>query len=130
MASCLEVVWRAKIVGDIISSTQSLSYREEAEQIMPNSGRERLVIYLVVLVITLFWAGTASAQDTEPRRWTNLPTGVNFIGVGYAYTDGDILFDPVLRIEDATFELYTGVLTQRLVGSGTDSLLVAYSVMF
>lgn len=53
--------------------------------------------------------GTAWAQDTEPRRWTNLPTGVNFIGVGYGCTQGDIFLDPVLRIEDASFELNTGV---------------------
>lgn len=78
---------------------------------MPVSKREKKAISLLVLVIALFWTGIASAQDAEPRRWTNLPIGLNFIGAGYAYTDGDILFDPVLRIEDATFELHTGVLS-------------------
>jgi len=78
---------------------------------MPVSERDNKVVFLLVLVIALFWTGTAPAQDTEPRRWTNLPIGLNFIGAGYAYTDGDILFDPVLRIEDATFELHTGVLS-------------------
>ena len=33
--------------------------------------------------------------------------GSNFIGGAYAYTSGDIAFDPLLRIEDAGFELDT-----------------------
>lgn len=53
--------------------------------------------------------GTAFAQDLEPRRWSHLPIGLNVAGAGLAVTDGDILFDPVLRIEDATFELYSMV---------------------
>ena len=51
-------------------------------------------------------AGECLAQDLEPRRWSHLPTGLNVFGVGTGRTDGDIFFDPVLRIEDATFELY------------------------
>lgn len=49
----------------------------------------------------------AGAQDLEPRRWTHLPTGMHIVGTGLGTTEGDIFFDPVLRIEDATFELYT-----------------------
>jgi len=45
------------------------------------------------------------AQDLEPRRWSHLPTGLNVLGLGGGWTDGDILFDPVLRISDATFEM-------------------------
>ena len=33
--------------------------------------------------------------------------GVNFAGVAYVYTDGDIAFDPVLELEDVTMELDT-----------------------
>jgi len=36
-----------------------------------------------------------------------LPTGINIHGGGYAYTDGDLSLDPVLKIEDATFEMHT-----------------------
>lgn len=64
---------------------------------------------LAVLGAALLWLlpGTTLAQDLEPRRWTHLPTGLNVIGFGLGATDGDIFFDPVLRIEDATFDLYT-----------------------
>jgi hypothetical protein len=47
------------------------------------------------------------AQDLEPRRWSHLPMGANFAGVGYAYTKADISFDPVLRIENGKMELHT-----------------------
>ena len=45
------------------------------------------------------------AQDTEPRRWAQMPAGLNFIGVGTSYTQGDIFLDPVLLAEDVTFEI-------------------------
>jgi hypothetical protein len=50
------------------------------------------------------------SQDLEPRRWSHLPTGGNFGGAGYAYTEGDIAFNPVLRIEEGAFDLHTGAL--------------------
>jgi hypothetical protein len=61
--------------------------------------------------MALFWlfAADASAQDLEPRRWSHLPTEMNIIGMATAWTDGDIFLDPVLRLEDATFEMYTAV---------------------
>lgn len=49
----------------------------------------------------------AQAQDLEPRRWSQLPTGVNFFGAGIAYSEGDVFLDPVLQIEDASVELST-----------------------
>lgn len=56
--------------------------------------------------LLLLGVGDCTAQDLEPRRWSHLPTGLNVIGVGVGRTDGDIFFDPVLRIDDATFELH------------------------
>jgi len=47
------------------------------------------------------------SQDLEPRRWSHLPTGKNFAGGGYSYSEANILFDPVLRIEDVDMELHT-----------------------
>jgi len=39
-------------------------------------------------------------QELEPRRWSHLPIGTKFIGLGTLYTFGDINFDPALLIED------------------------------
>jgi len=62
-----------------------------------------LLALLPIFAATL----AAEAQELEPRRWSHLPTGTNFHGGGYAYTDGDLSLDPVLKIEDATFEMHT-----------------------
>ena len=53
------------------------------------------------------WLGAlpCHAQDIEPRRWSHLPLDTNFLGVGYAYTSGDIFLNPVLQIEDGEFDL-------------------------
>jgi len=44
----------------------------------------------------------AAAQDLEPRRWTVLPAGLSVIGAGYGRSEGDVFFDPVLQVEEAT----------------------------
>jgi hypothetical protein len=50
------------------------------------------------------------AQDFEPRRWTHLPVGTDVLGLAYAFTKGEVGFDPVLAIEDAEVELHTATL--------------------
>jgi hypothetical protein len=60
---------------------------------------------VLAALLGFFWLD-GMAQDLEPRRWSQLPTGLNVLGAGLARTDGDIFFDPVLRIDDATFDLY------------------------
>jgi len=47
------------------------------------------------------------AQELEPRRWTHLPVGANFVGMGYALSDGNIFLDPSLLIEDAQAKLHS-----------------------
>jgi Putative MetA-pathway of phenol degradation len=65
---------------------------------------------LTVLAFALGWmTPEGHAQDIEPRRWSHLPTGSNFFGGAYAYTTGDIFLDPVLKIENAEFDLHTVV---------------------
>jgi len=65
------------------------------------------------------------AQDLEPRRWTHLPTGTDILGVNYAFTAGDLTFDPVLRIEDAEVEMHTVALayTRYFDGAGRTARL-------
>jgi hypothetical protein len=65
----------------------------------------------LVPLLGLLCAVPCIAQDLEPRRWTHLPSGGNFTGGAYAYTSGDIFFNPVLRIEDATLDLQTAAVS-------------------
>jgi hypothetical protein len=78
----------------------------------------RLTKFVAACLILLFVAGDPLfAQDLEPRRWSQLPTGVNFIGAGLAYSTGDIFLDPVLEIEDGEVDLFVaGVSYVRSLG--------------
>jgi hypothetical protein len=58
------------------------------------------------LILVLMLTGSAlplqvSAQDLEPRRWNHLPTGLNMVGIGYAYTEANVFFNPAFKISDA-----------------------------
>ena len=73
------------------------------------------------------------AQDLEPRRWTHLPVGANFAGIGYAYTDGNIFLDPSLLIEDAQAQLHSAGLAYIRVldvlgKTGRIEVLAPYSI--
>ena len=57
------------------------------------------------LLLLLACTNQALAQDLEPRRWTHLPKGLNFLGVAVAYGEGDITLDPVLQVENAKYRL-------------------------
>lgn len=59
----------------------------------------------LILLLTAF-CEQSMAQDLEPRRWSHLPMGLNVFGLATGWTDGDIFFDPVLRIEDVSYERY------------------------
>jgi len=49
----------------------------------------------------------SSAQDLDPRRWSHLPSDMNYAGLGYAYTSADVFFDPVLELKDVSLDLHT-----------------------
>jgi hypothetical protein len=52
------------------------------------------------LCAMLTW--TASAQDLEPRAYTNTPVGLNFALAGYTYSDGGASPDPTVPLTDAS----------------------------
>jgi len=64
-----------------------------------------LILLSAWILLMLMRSGIA--QELEPRRWSHLPVGANFVGVGYIYSDVDIFFDPAVDIEDATAEINT-----------------------
>lgn len=66
-----------------------------------------LVLTPLALPFALLLTLPCLGQDIEPRRWSHLPLGSDFAAGAYAYTTGDITLDPVLRIEDAEFDLQT-----------------------
>ena len=44
--------------------------------------------------------GCALAQSMEPRAYSNLPVGMNFLLVGYTYSEGQLGFDASVPLQD------------------------------
>ena len=69
------------------------------------------MLYILVRGIAARIAGArkrrSNTQDAPPWRGSHLPVGGNFAGAAWAWTTGDIYLDPVLKIEDAAFDLQT-----------------------
>ncbi|MBW2194015.1 MAG: transporter [Deltaproteobacteria bacterium] len=61
----------------------------------------------VLVLFTIGFVFPCFALEPEPGKWNHLPLGTNFVGVGYGYTEADILFDPALLLEDVEMELHT-----------------------
>ncbi|NKB34872.1 MAG: transporter [Pseudomonadales bacterium] len=70
----------------------------------------RLCCCLLSTSLLSIAAPPLDAQELEPRRWSHLPSGGNFLGGGPAITRGDIFFDPVIRAEDAELDMDTSVI--------------------
>jgi hypothetical protein len=56
-------------------------------------------------LLTLLDVAPSAAQEMEPRRWTHLPTGQNFVSAAYVQTNATITADPVLRIQSGHAEI-------------------------
>lgn len=69
----------------------------------------RLAIELLAVSL-LAIAPKAAAQQLEPRSYANTPVGLNFLLAGYAYTSGDVSFDPSIPLENASLQAHLGVL--------------------
>ena len=65
---------------------------------------------VALVVIALAATVTAEAQDLEPRAYTNTPVGMNFLLLGYAYTQGDVAFDASAPIKDAELTVHGAIL--------------------
>ena len=55
---------------------------------------------LIVAVCALAAAGTARAQDLEPKAYSASPVGAAFLVVGLSRSSGGIVFDPSLPLSD------------------------------
>jgi hypothetical protein len=84
-----------------------------------NQGNRCLAFHLKVVnsfslgcflvLVFLFFTSPCLAEELDPRRWVHLPINTNFVGTGYAYTNADIGFDPVLKIQNGQVDMHTWV---------------------
>ncbi len=67
----------------------------------------------IVAILAAGLISTSSAiyaQSLEPRAYSNVPVGLNFLLVGYQNSSGALLFDPAVPITDANADIDMGLL--------------------
>lgn len=64
------------------------------------------------LAVTAFalMAWEARGQDLEPRTYSNIPVGLNFLIAGYGYSVGGVVTDPSFPLEDGDVQIHSTVL--------------------
>ena len=60
-----------------------------------------------VITAVLVFSSSLRALELAPRLWSHLPSGINFGGLAYAYTEADIGVDPLLELNDVEMESHT-----------------------
>jgi len=58
----------------------------------------------------LFGTVAVGAQELEPRAYSPAPVGLNFAGVVYTHSTGNVLTDPTIPLEDVSAELNAATL--------------------
>lgn len=66
-----------------------------------------LIALVAILAVPI--AG-ANCQELEPRSYTNTPVGLNFLLLGYGYSDGNVVFSASTPIEGAEVQTHAAVL--------------------
>jgi hypothetical protein len=57
-------------------------------------------------VLLLLAPALAAAQSMEPRAYSNAPVGLNFLLVGYSYSQGDVGFDASSPLQDGNTKVH------------------------
>jgi hypothetical protein len=76
---------------------------------LPASVRAAGALAASVLAAAVL-AAPAAAQDMEPRAYSSSPIGLNFLAAGIGNTQGALLFDPTVPVEEAHADLNLGSL--------------------
>ena len=63
-------------------------------------------LFLISSVFFLLNFSSAYAQDLEPRTYTNIPRGFNFVLAGYSYSQGGVIFDPAIPLQNADIHIH------------------------
>src|SRR5262245_20421132 len=63
-----------------------------------------------IMVTIAVPGGRVHAQALEPRSYVNTPVGINFVLLGYGYSDGDVAFDASSPIQDGKVHVHSGLL--------------------
>ncbi|SOE82373.1 Putative MetA-pathway of phenol degradation [Caballeronia arationis] len=82
---------------------------ERQSRIDPVGRIERWLCYATAC-IGLLWSVLVSAQEMEPRAYSAVPVGTNFVVASYARSTGGVSLDPTLPITDVNAKINTFLL--------------------
>jgi hypothetical protein len=86
----------------LIARTKSPNDTHRAACITSNYAKADFSAFRFLFIFTLLAAGglvdKAYAQELTPRAYWPAPAGTNLLALGYQYSEGDIVTDPVLPI--------------------------------
>jgi outer membrane putative beta-barrel porin/alpha-amylase len=68
---------------------------------------KRVTLILLFYLMNMFGV---QAQELEPRAYLNAPVGLNFVVLGYQYSEGGLIFDPAIDITNANSNAKVGIL--------------------
>ncbi len=77
---------------------------------MLKCGYKKFNLVWIFPVLFFIVVSVAHAQDLEPRAYSNAPVGMNFLLAGYAYSQGGVVADPAMPLEDANIEVHKLIL--------------------
>jgi hypothetical protein len=60
----------------------------------------RIIACCLTLLAGIVLVANVQSQELEPRSYTNIPIGQNFLGLGYAYSDGELNPSPSVPLKD------------------------------
>ncbi len=66
---------------------------------------------ILILLLGLVSGNRLLANDVEPRLYSNVPVGVNFLTIGYASSQGEVTFDSSIPVEGAKGDIDAIVLS-------------------
>lgn len=115
-----EVVWLARTEG--------------RRPVTAPCARPPAALAMLLWAAWLLTPAAAKAQELEPKAYSNLPIGLNFLVVAYAHSSGGLSTDPSLPVEDAHLKIDTGVLAYARSldmwgASGKFDVIVPYSTL-
>jgi hypothetical protein len=66
---------------------------------------------VTIILIAVLAPVEIRAADVEPRLYSNIPAGMNFVSVSYANSSGEVTFDSSIPVEDVDGEVDSVVLS-------------------
>ncbi|MGB2960316.1 MAG: transporter [Bacteroidota bacterium] len=76
----------------------------------PTPGFRRELPITVLLVLLLSIPRAAEAQEIEPRAYANIPAGMNALALAYSWSEGNVVSDATLPLQDLELTAHTPAL--------------------